>query len=172
METQFEVSSILEEKHYVEFYRYIWRKNYWMVLVVLVLCILSACLESDKDPIVWVVYIILMSVYVGVYALWMYSRPRRAARKTMKQNQTFDGSERAPSVTTFGEDIRDESPNATAKIPYDRIKSIHISENVIVLIDIRDVAIIMDKNGFNKGSFQDFLPFIREKCPQLKLPEW
>ncbi len=168
METQFEIHSHLEKKHYVEYYRYIWRKR--MILVVLcalvgALSLLANITNDDGGG-------LLRGILLMIYTVWLYFRPWMAAGKLVKRESQNDGTETVESVTKFGEEILDETKHLAARVSYDEIKAIHISESVIVLQDVRKVDLILDKNGFIKGTLEELLPFIQEKCPQLKLTKW
>ena len=169
METQFEIHSRLEKKHYVEYYRYIWRKRIiWVVLcggIGLVGLLLNLKNLSDIGT-------IIQGCALVAYAVWVYFRPWLVAGKVVKRESKFDGKEIVESVTKFGDEILDATSSMQAKVSYDKLKAFHIAEHVIVLQDIRRMDYILDKNGFTKGTLEDFMPFIQEKCPQLNLPKW
>ena len=168
METQFEIHSHLEKKHFVEYYRYIWRKRIVTVVIFAVLGVLLLGLHFLVDG----VYQLFSGIWGIGYAIWLYFRPWMVAGKTVKRDAEFDGTKTVESVTKFGDEIWDATPSMEARVSYDKITAIHVSENVIVLSDTRKMTYILDKQGFVKGDLQTFLPFIREKCPQLNLPKW
>lgn len=170
METQFEIHSRLEKKHYVEYYRCIWRKRIIWVMIFGICGVVGLILNvmswnfSDKE-----IRIIIQGCAVILYAVWLYFRPWMIAGKKVKQEAEFDGTETVESVTKFGDEILDEAINMKARTSYDKLKAIHISQNVIVLQDLCKIDLILDKNGFTKGTFEEFVPFIQEKCPQAKV---
>lgn len=168
METKFEIHSQLEKKHYVEFYRRIWKKRWIWISVYLVVGLLGLVLYWANQRILWMIYGCLMILY----ALWLFFRPWQQAKKAFKANLAFEGGEKLCSTTKFGDEIVDETVCASNAVPYDKIEKIHITKQLILLVDARKSFLILDKNGFTKGTLEEFLPFIQEKCPQLKLPKW
>ena len=168
MEVQFEIRSCLEKKHYVQWYQYVLRKRfYWIALFALVgICYLTSGISTAD----WIY--ILVATYLFGYCIWNFYRPWILGKKKFKQEFAYYGEDGDQSVTTFADVLRDVTKDNDTTIPYDKIKEIHISKDLILLNDIRGVAILMDKNGFTKGDLPAFLAFIGEKCPQLKLPKW
>ena len=168
MDTQFEIHSHLEKKHYVEYYRYIWKKRLIWVGVYTFASLLSLFLALTGSSTRWGIY----GTALLLYAVWLYFRPWTVAAKHMKRETAFDGTETVNSVTKFSDAIYDESHNQTTTTCFDKIRKIHIGKNVILLEDARKACYILDKNGFAKGDLWGFLAFIQEKCPQLNLPKW
>lgn len=168
METKFEIHSHLEKKHYVEYYRFIWRTRILWVVIYAVAAFLGLLLSLINEETRWIIY----GCAFLLYAVWLYFRPWMVAGKKARLEAKIDETETVESVTKFGDEILDEAKHLSARVSYDEIKAIHISKHVIVLQDIRKMDLILDKNGFTKGTLREFLPFIQEKCPQLKLPKW
>lgn len=168
MDIQFEIHSHLEKKHYVEYYRYIWHKRMIWVVIYAIGGLLGLFLYSASKEMRWILY----GCFFALYAVWVYFRPWFAASKQMKRKAKLYKTETVESVTKFGDTIQDEMKSQSASISYDILEAIHIAKHVIILSDAKEMAFIMDKNGFVKGTLEEFLPFIQEKCPQLKLPEW
>ena len=168
MEVQFEVVSCLEKKHFVQWYKYRLRgRFFWMSVIGFVgICYLALGI-SNVD----LLHICFALTCVG-YVVWNYRRPWTVAKKTMERDLEYYGTEKVSSVTTFGDVIRDVAKDADMVMHYDKIKDIYFSEDLIALTDLKGITFLMDKNGFTKGDFQSFQVFIREKCPQLKLPKW
>ena len=168
MEVQFEVVSCLEIKHFVQWYKHTLRKRIvWCCLAGLLAAFYLASGIADAD---WID--ILFAAYCAGYGIWNYRRPWALAKKMVKQDEEYYGAEKNPSVTTFGDVIRDTTRDSEMTMPYDKVEKIYISEDIIAIEDAKKLNFIMDKNGFTRGDFQSFLVFIGEKCPQLKLPNW
>ena len=168
MEVQFEVVSCLEKKHYVQWYQHILRRRIlWVILFSFVgfVSLLLGIKNADYGDLIY-------AGVCAVYVIWNYRRPWILAKKHLKRDVEYYGTQEVSSVTTFGETIRDVTKDTDMTMPYDKIKDIHISKDLIALEDVKKQAFLMDKNGFTKGDFQSFLAFIGEKCPQLKLPNW
>ena len=168
MDTQFEIHSQLEKKHYVELYRWVWKKRWIWIGIYVVAGILGLLLYLANERITWIVYGCAMILY----AVWVYFRPWQVAGKRFKENLAFESGEKLCSTTKFGDEIVDESVRERVVVPYDKIKKIHITKDMIFLMDIRKMVLILEKDGFTKGTVEEFLPFIQNKCPQLILPKW
>ena len=168
MDTKFEIHSHLEKKHYVEYYRYIWRRRIIWVTVYAISVLLALYLTLTSDETRWGIY----GAALLLYAVWLYFRPWTVAAKHMKRETEFEGTETVNSVTKFSDAIYDESHNQTTTTCFDKIRKIHIGKYVILLEDARKACYILDKNGFVKGDLWGFLAYIQEKCPQLNLPKW
>jgi hypothetical protein len=62
--------------------------------------------------------------------------------------------------------------DAKYTIPYDKIKKIKVMDHCIFL-KLQDGRNFGLPNGpFTKGSLQEMLALLKEKCPLLKLPDW
>lgn len=168
MEIQFEIHTRLEKKHYVDFYRCMWKKRMITVVISVILAMLLLGLGAFDNR----GSNIVLGIWCVFYAVWLFFRPWMAASKSIKQDLKFAGTEDQESVTKFGAEICDETKHQMVTVPYDKLEKIHITDNVILLVDTRKMALILDRNGFTKGTLQEFLPFLQEKCPQLKLPKW
>ena len=167
MDAQFEIHSHLEKKHYVEYYRYIWRKRIVAVVIFAVLGVVLLAVHLLADD-----YYLFAGIWGVAYAIWLYFRPWMEAAKHVKRETKFEGTETIESVTKFGDVLQDETKSQTVSVPYEKLEAIHVAKYVIILTDARKMAFILEKNGFVKGTLEEFLPFIQEKCPQLKLPKW
>ena len=117
-------------------------------------------------------YFLMLCAIVLAMAIWLYRRPKSLAKKMVKQELEFADSDRVIATVTFAEEIHSTASRGTSIIPYDKIKSIYHTKYGVVLLDVRNRFVLLDKTGFTKGTFEEFLPFIQEKCPQLKLPKW
>jgi len=165
METQFEIISQLEMKHYVEFNQCIWRKRIVTVLIYGILGVISLVhwWNSFDDLILY------WGVFSITQAILIYRAPWRDAKKQMRRSQKTEKLEHENSLTKFSDMIYDETDFRASKTPYHCIKEIYLCRNTIVLLDNSSYAVFADKNGFVKGTFDEFVPFIQEKCPQAKI---
>lgn len=175
METQFEVVTFLDEQKLTEFYRYTSRKRLVGVWI---------CVAFGIAFLIWGIIRLYLNMFIFTaasmaplagavleftMAIRNYRLPWRVAKKEIKKDRQFSGKEQPFSLTKFSDQIYDEDTNRTNIVPYDKVKQIHISANLVAMIDIRDFGIVIDKNGFRKGTYEDFLKFIQAKCPQAKI---
>lgn len=165
MESQFEVETDFTREKRVEYYRYVLRRRWlWLALYAPLGVLLTAYGIIERD-LVWTA----VGIFELAYGVWLGFRPRYLAAKLEKKEYNYSGDNSRLSVTTFGEEILDVGTDLTVRVPYDKVKEIHISKTMIYIKDVRDAAILMDKSGFRRGNYEDFVDFIREKCPQAKI---
>ena len=76
------------------------------------------------------------------------------------------------NVVQFGDEICMKDGDSKYTIPYDKIKKIKVMDHCIFL-KLQDGRNFGLPNGpFTKGSLQEMLALLKEKCPLLKLPDW
>ena len=160
METQFEIHSHLEKKHYVEYYRHILRKRMIWVIIYIVAGLLGMLLSMALNKTSWVIYGCVMLLY----AVWLYFRPWMVAGKHLKDEIQFDGTESVESVTRFGDELQDETKSQSVRVSYDKIETIHIAKYVIILTDTRKMAFILDKTVLPKEPLRIFFPLSRKNA--------
>ena len=168
MDVQFEVVSRLKEQHLVQWYKFVQRKRLLWVVLFGALGVLSLVVGLRNQGYARMAY----SVVCVAYSIWLYRRPWTMAKKVMKQDLEFYGTDDVENIVSFGDVIQDATKDRVNTVPYDKIQEMHVLEDLIVLKDVRNAYFIMEKNGFTKGDFQSFQIFIKEKCPQLNLPNW
>lgn len=164
MEALFEVKTEYNEEQLAAFFdKYLrFRKPVLGVYAILTfLWIVEAILYGAT-------YLLLMCAIVLPMAIWLYRRPQTLAKKMVKQEREFADVDRVVATVTFAEEIHSAASRGTSIIPYDKIKSIHHTKYGVVLLDVRNRFVLLDKTGFIKGTFEEFLPFIQEKCPKAK----
>ena len=76
------------------------------------------------------------------------------------------------SIVRFGEQIHLEDVDSSRTVPYDKIKTILLTADAIVLWLEDGKAIGLPKGPFTKGSLPELLQLLRENCPKAKLPNW
>lgn len=161
METQFEVKTTFREEHLAAFISKHLRLRKPMLVVYAVLsigCILEGTL-----------YMLGLSAIMVAMAIWLYRRPKTLAKKMIEQEQKFLDAEEVTVTVLFGDVIRSTAPRGTNDIPYDKVTKIYHTKYGMVLLDVRNRFVLLDKDGFTKGTFEEFVPFIQEKCPQAKV---
>lgn len=164
MEALFEVKTEYNEEQTAAFFdKYLrFRKPVLVVYAILAfLWIAEAILYGAT-------YLLLMCAIVLPMAIWLYRRPKSMAKNMVKREQEFADSDRVIATVTFAEEIHSTASRGSNIIPYDKIKSIYRTKYGVVLLDVRNRILLLDKTGFTKGTFEEFVPFIQEKCPKAK----
>ena len=114
-------------------------------------------------------YLLPCGIVLLVMGLWGVCWPGiRAVMGYKKALKTYGGAMK-PSYVTFGQEIVNETPNGTMKVPYDKVKTIHFLKNSMVIEDDRGVGVIVSKNGFGDADFMDCVNFLCEQCSNMEL---
>ena len=71
----------------------------------------------------------------------------------------------------FGDKIIIETPDCTSTIEYRKIEKILSLKHGYVICDKKPSFFILSRDGFTKGTFEEFKRFLREKCPEVTIPE-
>lgn len=75
------------------------------------------------------------------------------------------------SVIRFGEKIVIAESQMELTLDYQTIVRVVRLKHSYVLMNSRRTGVMLDVNGFTKGTFEQFKQFLREKRPDLKIPE-
>ena len=75
------------------------------------------------------------------------------------------------TVVTFGDTIQMHEGMVHLTIEYRKIQKIVRLKHSYVLMNGKRTGVILDPNGFTNGTFEEFKQFLREKRPDLKIPE-
>ena len=169
METYFEVHSEFNKQTILDMSRHVFGKKMWLIKV---LCAIAAGLflllylmePMDTRYLIYVLgYLALLSFYM------LYPRLRTAEvyKKTLKQ---FDGN--VPSATLlFGEEITYSNGMMQLTIPYAKVKKVQLVKKNIFIRDQMGNCILFPADDVTKGTAPELLRFLKEKCPNVKIPE-
>ena len=90
----------------------------------------------------------------------------------MKSNLTMSNGQPIVQKRQFAERIVSCTPNSTNIFDYSTIKKIYSLKNCYVLMLANDSGFLaLSREGFTQGTFSEFKQFLREKRPDLKIPE-
>ena len=71
----------------------------------------------------------------------------------------------------FGDSIEVRQGNVRTILEYSDIVAITHLKYTYEMKKSKNSALFVDPNGFTKGTFEEFKQFLREKCPNLTIPE-
>lgn len=113
----------------------------------------------------------LISMACGVVLLvFLWRLPGSTARSIMKEVVKQNNGQIPECVALFG-DVILSNMGEQEGYDYSRIrKVVALKHSYVVYIDKR-VSIPVTRDGFVKGDFASFKAFLREKRPDLKIPE-
>ena len=113
----------------------------------------------------------LVSMACGVVLLvFLWRLPGSTARSIMKEVIKQNNGEVPECVALFG-DVILSNMGEQEGYSYERIRKVAaLKHSYVIYIDKR-VSIPVTREGFVKGDFASFKAFLREKRPDLKIPE-
>ena len=114
-------------------------------------------------------YLLPCGIVLLVMGAWGLGWPGIRAMIGYKKALKFYGGAMKPSYVTFGDEITNETPNGTMRVPYDKVKTIHFLKNSMVIEDDRGVGVLVSKKGFTQGEYMDCVNFLCEQCSNMEL---
>lgn len=174
METYFENTNVLNENMLVEIYKKL--AIVYRIMAICGLVIATFCLctflaqlfleyEISVDKLLSVVVWFIVA-YMGFFG------PQRVAKLKMKSNLTMSNGHPFVQKRQFAERIISNTPNSTNIFDYSNIKKIYSLKSCYVLMFSNDSGFLaLSREGFTQGTFSEFKQFLREKRPDLKIPE-
>ena len=113
--------------------------------------------------------VIRLAIGVVILGLCWYL-PGSTAKAIIKEIRRQNGGKPVEGVALFGDVILSNMGDREA-YSYERIrKVVALKYSYVIYIDKR-ISIPVVRDGFTKGDFASFKQFLREKRPDLKIPE-
>ena len=164
MESQFENRYTSTRKMVAEFGRkHAVGPRPWTLALLPVVLLIAWFYFSEDNYIMclyWCAVLLLVQLLPQYYA-WA------AERNTKRLN---DGM--VPPVTvSFGDTIELEEGVTRLTVHYRNIRRVVRLKRSYVLLTSRRTGVMLREDGFTKGTFPEFKQFLREKRPDLNIPE-
>ena len=112
-----------------------------------------------------------MLLLMGVIFSTLYFLPDYYAWATLRNVKKQNDGVLPETVVTFADTIEMREGMVHLTIEFRKIEKIVRLKNSYVLMNGKRTGIILDPDGFTKGTFEDFKQFLREKRPDLEIPE-
>lgn len=142
-----------------------WYKLYCRIFAVLFV-VMAAVLVFIEQYLFAVIFLVLAAAILAVYNRKISS----AAKKTWQKN--FDQYKKDVETRIFfyedsivGKNL--QTGNAV-RTEYEKIEKIVETPSLYVLVFLKNIAILVDKNGFISDNSADFAEFIKKKCVNAK----
>ena len=142
-----------------------WYKLYCRIFAVLFV-VMAAVLVFIEQYLFAVIFLVLAAAILAVYNRKISS----AAQKTWQKN--FDQYKKDVETRIFfyedsivGKNL--QTGNAV-RTEYEKIEKIVETPSLYVLVFLKNIAILVDKNGFISDNGADFAEFIKKKCVTAK----
>lgn len=169
MEPRFEVKYLCSHKMFAEFGRkYMVGPRtpvlvvFWVAYAVLLaICLLGTPDHESLSMVIALGFLYLVFAFMPHWHAWL------TRRQTKKQN---DGI-LPETVVTFGETIEVHEGMVHITVEYRKLVAVHRLKYSYVLMIGKRNGVMLDPNSFTKGTFAEFKQFLREKRPDLCVPE-
>ena len=142
-----------------------WYKLYCRIFAVLFV-VMAAVLVFIEQYLFAVIFLVLAAAILAVYNRKISS----AAQKTWQKN--FDQYKKDVETRIFfyedsivGKNLQTGN---TVRTEYEKIEKIVETPSLYVLVFLKNIAILVDKNGFISDNGADFAEFIKKKCVNAK----
>ena len=137
---------------------------FWVLYIFVLVPVLLAPDQFDSS--LRVVLVVLGPVMLAVAFLPQFYA-WSAIRNSKKQNDDV----LPETLITFGETIELHEGMVHITVEYRKIQRvIHLKHSYMLMIGKRN-GVMVAPNGFTKGTFEEFKQFLREKRPDLNIPE-
>ena len=144
------------------------KKQILWTAVMIVLGVLFAFIGIILNKTAYLLGAVAYAAMAVWYLLWPYRAGRKAYKNMLKY---YDGT--IPEVVVrFGETITFTQRDSVTTIPYNKLKQVSILKDGVMLHNELGGGYVVANGGFTKGSKQEMLALLREKCPNAKLPDW
>ncbi len=166
MEPKFELQFPTTHKMFAEFYRFAIKKLLTIGTVALGLMLLVYLPEALRDEVEWTMVaacVLLIVFYAAMPDLIVWANRRQQKKK--------HGGVLPPAHIIIGDTVEDISGTIKVSFGFDNItRVVRLKHSYVLMLDKR-TGILLDPNGFTKGTFAEFKQHLREKCPNLLIPE-
>ena len=158
------------------------RKTPRFIFWIVILLVCAAFFAAEAVKVVrnraymplWLVILcpLLALVYVGFICYHVFFAPKVAAKRSERRSRELSGGEPPRQLASFSEHevtFHTEKPLTELSLGYDVFKTVIERKSQIILCTKQKRMILLDKNGFQNGTVEDFWKLIAEKCPEAKL---
>ena len=122
-------------------------------------------------------YIIALDCIINfvIFLVWfliLLLLPGIHARKTIRTMQKRNFGQPPVMVRQFGERIVSHTPGSVIVLDYCNIKNVRsLQYSYVIRFSENMATLFLPRDGFTKGTFEEFKQFLRYKRPDLNIPE-
>lgn len=162
MEILFENRYRMTRERYKEWAKNPIKKNYftiiWFILMIFTIFLsIISVLSGDM-------YFIILSILMIVYCMYRgFFRRKLLLAKQFKVISTNQGVTEWDRIIQFSDNITVIDGNTTTEYKWDQIVSMTDSKNYLILVFKNEFGIRLDKNGFTKGTSENFIEYMRKE---------
>ena len=113
----------------------------------------------------------LSPLLLYAYAIYLLVMPYYRISKGLKKQAEFYGGELPVNTARFGEMIQMGNTRESMSWEYAHLVAVYSWKYSYALRFSNDLVLILDRSNFTKGTFEEFKEFLRQKRPDLEIPE-
>lgn len=167
MDYRFENVQHYNQKLFLEFsYKVQNSRNLLWGEAWLVLAVMDIYRALTNDPFRWSTAVVSLGL-----AVHQLLRPYFKEKKRFKEYLAFYGGETSPARVCFGDIIRIEDHSAVMHMDYGQIRQVISLKYGLFLRYQENAYMAIDPDCFTRGTFPEFKQFLREKRPDLNIPD-
>lgn len=169
MEPEFEVKYVCTHSMLAEFYRKIGTGPRYPTVALVAAGMVGLyyyCVSKGTWP-----YVSSMFQFAAVLLVVLFFMPHIQAWMLLRSMKKNNDGVLPEDRVTLGETIEMDEGMVHLSVEYRKIKRVVRLKHSYMLMLGRRNGLILDPNAFTKGSFEEFKQFLREKRPDLKIPE-
>ena len=169
MEPQFEIRYTIDKKALREFHRKIgsgprYPTVFAMAVVFAGLTLYSACAGILAD-------VLHVLIGYGAASLAIFFMPWYIAWNALRGSRRNNDGVMPETRVTVGDTIEMDEGMIRISLEYRKLRRVvHLKRSYVLMLGRRN-GVLIDPNGFTKGTFAEFRQFLREKRPDLEIPE-
>ncbi|WP_458862988.1 YcxB family protein [Acidaminobacterium chupaoyuni] len=137
---------------------------YGVLLLVVAGMQLSLVSKGKGSP-----FLFIVALACALLCFWMFfDRGRSTAKKVYQRQMKASGGKEAAISVSFGDEItmKNMETGGEQKIPFQEVQKVIESPNMVVLMLPKRQGIMVAKEGFVKGTAEEFDRFLQQKCPE------
>lgn len=165
METRFENRYTRQKEDLREYYSKVILKNQRSTAVVMMfVCaggIVFAGVMQNYEA------ILLFCACLAVF-LMIFFTPFLMARTVEASSLRLHNGQRHEMVIRFGELIESSEGTVNIAFEYSQIVGVRVLTNTVALMIDKRTGLLLRKDSFVTGRYEEFLDFIRRECPNLQ----
>lgn len=114
---------------------------------------------------------IYYAVICLVLAALVLRLPRIIANRAYRNRLNYYGDDIPELTARFGNELVLEDSDSLHTFPYEKITRVYFIEENLVIVVVKDRAVCIPVREFTRGSMSELKQFLREKCPNVKIPD-
>lgn len=116
-------------------------------------------------------YLLFYPLFFVGMTIYLLLHPYLQLRKAYKKEKAFHNGIMPERTILFDDHIQVSNETASRTLEYYQLKKVYSLRYSYCLRFTDDTVLLLDRSGFTTGTFPEFKQFLRDKRPDLKIPE-